>query len=106
MGAAVQHLLIISRILGAALQHMQHPTGTALVYVAYLAAITTLAPNSLNFKAIPLPSPVPPPVIKTTRFSNEPLESIVSFLAGNNDACGNSYSPLLADMTEMDLLEA
>ena len=31
MGAAVQHVLIISRILGAALQHMQHPTGTALL---------------------------------------------------------------------------
>ena len=26
----MQHLLIISRILDAALQHMQHPTGTAL----------------------------------------------------------------------------
>ena len=66
-----------------------------------LAAITTLAPNWLNLVAIPLPKPVPPPVMNTTRSWNEPGGNIVSRLMGNFPACGKSCSPNLVDMIEM-----
>lgn len=67
--------------------------------------MTTCAPSSLNFRAIPLPKPVPPPVINTTRSLYVPEGSMVSLLGGKNDAWGRSCSPLLADMIENDLLD-
>lgn len=45
-----------------------------------LDAIATFAPSSLNLKAIPFPSPVPPPEMKTTLLANVSFGSIVSFL--------------------------
>ena len=45
-----------------------------------LEAMATLAPSSLNLKAIPFPRPVPPPEMKTTLLSKVPFGSIVSFL--------------------------
>lgn len=54
-----------------------------------LLAITTVAPSLDNISAIPLPSPVPPPVIKAVLLAKQFLGSIGSVLARN-------FEPLIA----------
>ena len=48
-----------------------------------LLAMTTVAPNRDNISAIPLPSPVPPPVINAVLFAKQSFGNIGSILAGN-----------------------
>ena len=45
--------------------------------------MTTVAPNRDNISAIPLPSPVPPPVINAVLFAKQSFGNIGSILAGN-----------------------
>ena len=54
----------------------------------------TVAPNLDNISAIPLPSPVPPPVINAVLFAKQSLGNIGSVLAGN-------FEPLMARETAL-----
>ena len=68
----------------------------------HLATIATLAPSSLNLVDIPFPSPVPPPVTKTTLSLNESGGSIVFFLAAKWAACGPWVTSDLDIVVEKD----
>ena len=48
-----------------------------------LLAMTTVAPNLDSISAIPLPSPVPPPVMNAVLFTKQFLGNIGSVRAGN-----------------------
>ena len=59
--------------------------------------MTTVAPNLDNISAIPLPSPVPPPVMNAVLLAKQPLGNIGSTLAGNFEALMAREIALICD---------
>lgn len=69
-----------------------------IVQWKYLPNIATDAPRVPNIKAIPFPSPVPPPVIKAVFPENVPFGSMGVFLIGKCFACGFVSSDIFLRM--------